>query len=175
MDVFEAMQRRRMHRRFTDEPVSEEVLAKLVHAAGLAPMGGNELVRRIIVVTDPRMVKTVRDVTPSMLANPVAIIVICTELDRAEISMGRQGRDILSLLDAGASAENIALAAPALGIGISFVRSVNDSALREVLDLPENVRQDILVGVGHPAATPSIPARRRPPVVFRDRFGEPYE
>jgi nitroreductase len=175
MDVFEAMQRRRMHRRFTDEPVSEEVLAKLVHAAGLAPMGGNELVRRIIVVTDPRMVKTVREVTPSMLANPVAIIVICTELDRAEISMGRQGRDILSLLDAGASAENIALAAPALGIGISFVRSVNDSALREVLDLPENVRQDILVGVGHPAATPSIPARRRPPVVFRDRFGEPYE
>jgi hypothetical protein len=47
--------------------------------------------------------------------------------------------------------------------------------LCEVLDLPENVRQDILVGVGHPAATPSIPARRRPPVVFRDRFGELYE
>jgi nitroreductase len=175
VDVFEAMRRRRMHRLFTDEPVSEEVLARLVQAATLAPMGGNELVRRIIVVSDPRMVKTVRDVTPSFLANAVAVIVICTDLDRAEASMGRQGREILSLLDSGAAAENIALAAPALGIGISFVRSVNDSALHEVLDLPEQVRPDILVGVGHPAPTPSPAAPRREPVVFRDTFGVPYE
>jgi nitroreductase len=175
MDVFEAMLKRRMHRRFTDEPVSDEVLAKLVHAATLAPMGGNELVRRLIVVSDPRMVKTVRDVTPSFLANPVAIIAVCTDLDRAETSMGRQGRDILSLLDAGAAAQNIALAAPALGVGISFVRCANDSALQEVLELPERVRLDILIGVGHPAPTPSPAAPRREPIVFRDRFGQSYE
>ena len=175
MDVFEAMRRRRMHRSFSGAPVSEEVLARLVKAATLAPMGGNELVRRLIVVSDPRMVKTVRDVTPSFLANPVVIIVICTDLDRAEASMGRQGREILSLLDAGAAAENVALAAPALGVGVSFVRSVNDSALGEVLELPENVRVDILIGVGHPAPTPSPAAPRREPVVFRDRFGETYE
>jgi len=174
MDVFDAMRRRRMHRRFTGEPVSDEVLAKLVQAAALAPMGGNELVRRLIVVSDPRLVKTVRDVTPSFLANAVAIIVVCTDLDRAEASMGRQGREILSLLDAGAAAENVALAAPALGVGISFVRSVNDSALREVLELPEQVRPDILIGVGHPDSTPSPAAPRRKPVVFRDRFGEPW-
>ena len=164
-----------MHRRFSDEPVSEDVLAQLVRAAALAPMGGNELVRRLIVVTDPRVVKTVRDVTPSFLANAAALIVVCTDLDRAEVSMGRQGREILSLIDAGAAAENVALAAPALGVGISFVRSVNDSALREVLELPEHVRPDILIGVGHPAATPSPAAPRRDPVVFRDRFGDPWE
>jgi nitroreductase len=138
-------------------------------------MGGNELVRRLIVVTDPRMVKTVRDVTPSFLANAVAIVVVCTDLDRAEVSMGRQGRNILSLLDSGAAAENIALAAPPLDIGICFVRSVNDSALAEVLELPTHVRVDVLVGVGHPARTPSPAAPRRPPVVFRDTFGEPWE
>jgi nitroreductase len=175
MDVFEAMRKRRMHRSFSDEAISEEVLAKLVHAAALAPMGGNELVRRLIVVSDPRVVKTVRAVTPSFLANAPALIVVCTDLDRAEASMGRQGRDILSLIDAGAAAENVALAAPALGVGVSFVRSVNDSALREVLGLPEHVRPDILIGVGHPAATPSPAAPRRDPVVFRDRFGDPWE
>jgi len=171
MEVFDAMRRRRMHRRFTDEPVSEDVLAQLVHAAALAPMGGNELVRPLIVVDDPAMVKTVRDVTPSFLANPGAMIVVCTDLERAEASMGRQGRDILSLIDAGAAAENVALAAPALGIGISFVRSVNDSALAEVLELPEHVRVDLLIGVGHPARVPSPAAPRRKPVVFRNRFG----
>jgi 5,6-dimethylbenzimidazole synthase len=171
MDVFEAMRRRRMHRRFTGEPVAADVLAKLVEAAALAPMGGNELVRRLILIDDPRWVKTVRDVTPSFLANPVAIIVVCTDLERAEASMGRQGRDILSLLDAGAAAENVALAAPALGIGISFVRCVNDSALAEVLELPAQVRVDILIGIGHPARQPSPAAPRREPVVFRNRFG----
>ena len=175
MDVFDALRKRRMHRYFTEEPVSEQVLAKLVRAAARAPMGGNELVRRLIVVTDPRLVKTLRQVTPSFLANAQAVIVVCTDLERAEVSMGRQGRDVLSLLDAGASAENVALAAPALGIGVCFVRSVNDSALREVLELPESVRPDILIGVGHPAPTPSPVAPRRQAVVYRDCYGNPWE
>ena len=163
-----------MHRSFTHETVDEEILRRLTWAGTRAPMGGAELVRRIIVVSDPAMVRTVRQVTPSFLANSPAIIVICTDLDRAETTMGRQGRDILSLLDAGAAAENIALAAPALGVGVSFVRSANDAALREVLELPEHVRPDILIGVGHPAPTPSPSPRMQKPVVFRDRFGQPW-
>ena len=164
-----------MHRAFTDEAVDEEALDRLAWAAGRAPMGGAELVRRIVVVSDPVMVRTVRQVTPSFLANAAAIILICTDLDRAEAVMGRQGRDILSLLDAGAAAENIALAAPALGLGVCFVRSANDAALREVLDLPEHVRPDILVGVGRPAPTPSPRPRMQKPIVFRDRFGQPWK
>jgi nitroreductase len=175
MDVFEALRKRRMHRVFTGEPVAEEALARLVWAAGRAPMGGNELVRRILVVADPRVVRTVRQVTPSFLANAAAVIVICTDLTRAEVSMGRQGRDVLRLLDGGAAAENVALAAPALGLGVCFVRSVNDSALREVLELPEQVRPDILIAVGHPASTPSPGPPSRAVVAFRDRFGAPWE
>jgi nitroreductase len=163
-----------MHRSFTEEPVAEQTLRRLAWAASRAPMGGAELVRRIIVVSEPAMVRTVRQVTPSFFANATAIIIVCTDLARAETAMGRQGRDILSLLDAGAAAENVALAAPALGLGVSFVRSANDAALREVLELPEDVRPDILIGIGHPAPIPSPSPRMQAPVVFRDRFGEPW-
>lgn len=163
-----------MHRAFTEEPVDEGILDRLAWAAGRAPMGGAELVRRIVVVSEPALVRTVRQVTPSFLANATAVLLICTDLDRAEAVMGTQGRDILSLLDAGAAAENVALAAPALGVGICFVRSANDTALREVLDLPEHVRPDILIGVGHPAPTPSPRPRMQRPIVFRDRFGRPW-
>lgn len=164
-----------MHRSFTAEPVDEEALSRLAWAAGKAPMGGAELVRRLIVVSDPAVARTVRQVTPSFLANAPAIVLVCTDLERAEISMGRQGRDILSLVDAGAAAENVALAAQALGLGVCFVRSANEVALREVLDLPERVRVDILVGVGHPAPTPSPGIKAPKPVVFRDRFGDPWD
>ncbi len=163
-----------MHRAFTAESVDTAVLDRLAWAAGRAPMGGAELVRRIIVVSDPAMVRTVRQVTPSFLANATAVIAICTDVDRAEAAMGTQGRDILSLLDAGAAAENIALAAPALGVGICFVRSATDVALREVLNLPDHVRPDILIGIGHPAPTTSPRPRMPTPIVFRDRFGQPW-
>src|SRR5215510_4474369 len=163
-----------MHRAFSPDPVSEEVLAELTWAATRAPMGGNELVRRIVVISDPAVVRTVREVTPSFLADSPAILLICTDLDRAEAAMGRQGRDILSLLDAGAAAQNVALAATALGLGVCFVRSVNDAALRAVLNLPANVRPDILVGIGHPSPTPSPAMRYGNPVVYRNRFGHEW-
>src|SRR5215831_12911225 len=163
-----------MHRAFSPDPVSEEVLAELAWAATRAPMGGNELVRRIVVVRDPAVVRTVREVTPSFLADSPAILLICTDLDRAEAAMGRQGRDILSLLDAGAAAQNVALAATALGLGVCFVRSVNDAALRAVLNLPANVRPDILIGIGHPSPTPSPAMRYGKPVVYQDRFGQDW-
>ena len=174
MDVREALRRRRMHRVFRPDAVSEEVLAELTWAAARAPMGGNELVRRIVVVSDPAVVRTVREVTPSFLADSPTILLICTDLDRAEAAMGRQGRDVLSLLDAGAAAQNVALAATALGVGVCFVRSVNDAALRAVLDLPANVRPDILIGIGHPSPTPSPAMRYGKPVVYRDRFGREW-
>ena len=175
VDVLEVIRTRRMHRSFTPTPVEDGALACLVWAAGKAPMGGAELVRRLVVVTDPRVVETVRQVTPSLLANAPALILICTDLERAEASMGRQGRDILSLLDAGAAAENIALAAPTLGLGVCFVRSANEAALREVLELPDSVRPDILVAVGHPASTPSPGVKAPAPIAYRDRFGTPWE
>src|SRR5262249_17070567 len=163
-----------MHRAFRPDPVSEEVLAELTWAATRAPMGGNELVRRIVVICDPAVVRTVREVTPSFLADSPAILLICTDVDRAEAPMGRQGRDILSLLDAAAAAQKVALAATALGLGVCFVRSVNDAALRAVLNLPPNVRPDILIGIGHPSPTPSPAMRYGKPVIYQDRFGQDW-
>src|SRR3982074_1702004 len=171
MDVLESIRKRRFHRAFTAEPVDEESLARLVWAAGRAPMGGAELVRGILVVTDPSVMQTVRQVTPSFLANSPAVIIICTDLDRAEASMGVQGRDVLSLVDAGAAAENMALAAVALGLATCFVRCSNDVALQEVLDIPKNVRPDVLVAVGHPAPAPSAPVKNPPAVIYRNAFG----
>ena len=48
-DVFDAMRKRRMYRHFVQEPLSEEVLQKLVYAAGRAPVARADL-RHIVVV-----------------------------------------------------------------------------------------------------------------------------
>jgi nitroreductase len=71
--------------------------------------------------------------------------------------------------------ENIALAAASLALGVCFVRSANEAALREVLELPDSLRPDILVAVGHPASTPSPGVKAPAPIAYRDRFGTPWE
>lgn len=64
-DLFELLRKRRMHRRFTGEPVPKEAIEKLVWAAGRAPAGGNVRMRNLLVVTDPAVLTTLRQVTPS--------------------------------------------------------------------------------------------------------------
>jgi nitroreductase len=170
--VLEALRRRRMHRYFDSEPLDEETLRTLAWAATRAPAGGNQPSRIVLVVVDPRLVKTVVEVTPSYIGTmPAAVIAILTDLDSAEAQMGAQGREHLSRIDAGAAAENIALAAVELGIGAYLFRSSNEAALRAVLELPQSVRVDWLAAVGIPAAQPS-PAPRAPrQTVYVDRWG----
>jgi nitroreductase len=133
-------------------------------------------VRRFLVVRDPAVLRSLAQVTPSFLARSAPlVIVLATDLEVALELGGRQNRDILSLVDSGAAAENIALAALALGLGTYFFRSSNESALRVVLQLPACVRPDILVAVGEPRPTEARRARAVPPIAFRDRFGVPWE
>jgi nitroreductase len=156
MDVLEAMRRRRTHRAFDPEPLDEETLKTLAWAATRAPAGGNQPSRYVLVVRDPRLVKTLVEVTPSYVGTmPPAVILILTDTASSEAQMGTQGRHHLSLTDAGAAAEHVALACVELGLGCYMFRCSNEAALRVVFDLPPQVRVDALCAVGRPAATPS--------------------
>jgi nitroreductase len=162
MDVLDAMRRRRMHRSFDPEPLDEPTLRTLAWAATRAPAGGNQPSRYVLVVRDPRLVKTVVEVTPSYIGTmPPAVLCILTDVTSAEAQMGIQGREQLSRTDAGAAAEHVALAAVELGLGCYMFRCSNESALRAVLNLPPEVRVEVMCAVGRPAATPS-PAVKAP-------------
>lgn len=175
MEVIEALKKRQMCRHFEQVPVKREYLEKLVYAASRAPSGGNMLVRELIVVDDPLYVRMLRGVTPSFLANSPVAIVVCTNLTKAEDVMGLQGRDILSLLDSGAAAENIALEATELGLGVSFVRSATESGVKEVLDIPKNYRVDIIVGIGIKSENRPPPMKSPKPIVHHNRFGVKWD
>jgi nitroreductase len=174
VDVLDAIRRRRMTRTFRAEPVGDAELAQLVWAASRAPQAGNMTVRRFVVVTDPGVVRTIRAVMPSFVSNAPAAIVICTDLDRVAALMGERGRDLVSHIDVGTAAENICLAATALGLGVCFAQSSTGAALRAVLDLPPNVRPDMVVQVGWPAAATRPRIHIDPPPVDRDRYGNPW-
>jgi len=172
LELAETLRKRSMCRDFDPTPVEREKLERLVYAASRAPQGGNMPVREYIVIDDSRRVKLLRGVTPSMLANPPAVLVICTDLHKALEVMGVQGRDVLSLLDAGAAAENVALQAVELGLGVSFVRSATEEAAKRVLEIPERYRIDMIIGIGYKSRDRPPPMKGWKPTVHHNTHGE---
>jgi nitroreductase len=167
-DVFRAMRKRRMHREFLPEQVDEALLERLIYAAarGPAPRAG---IRHVIVTTDPRLIRSIRQVCPGWLNNAPAMMAVCTDTRVAEQVMGASAEKGTAL-DSGAAAAYVSLAAPALELGICFVTSWPAEAVQGVLALPAHIRPDILIAIGYPVANPPKAARRFTPVVHRERF-----
>ena len=174
MDLFVAMKKRRMHRAFAPDPVPRELMEKLVYAAGRAATA-RAGIRHLIVVDDPVLMATFRQVCPGFVNNAPNAIAICTDLDVADRVGGRSGTEEVGRIDAGTAAAHLTLAAPALGLGACLVTSWTASALRAVLDAPAHIRPDILMAVGYPAATPSQAFKAPPRIVHRNAFGIPWE
>lgn len=174
LDVMEAIRHRRMHREFDSRLIPRVVLQELVWAAGRA-QHARPGVRHLVIVDDPRLMKTAREVLPGYINNSTAMMVICSNLERLEEVTGLRGVEHTSRLDSGAAAAYVALAAQRFGIGTCTVTSWADSAVRSLFDLPTHVRPDITLALGYVAVTPSpTPKGGFGPAVHLNRFGDPF-
>ena len=149
--VFEAMRTRRAVRSFSDEPVSVAQIRRIIEAARWASSAGNRRLHRFYVTRDPAKIDLVSAVGPGFYGSPPAIIVICTDLARAEASGVKDGRDESTWIDVGTAAMNMQLMAHALGLGTTPVTSVSRSGLIEALELPDRLRPELILQLGYPA------------------------
>lgn len=148
MDVETAMRRRRMHREFDDRPVPRALLERMAWAAARAQQARSG-VRNLVVVDDPVLLATARKVLPGFLNNAPAMIVHCTDLDRAAQVAGRRGVESASWIDAGAACAHLALMGQQLGLGVCVVTSWPEAAVQELFGLPAHVRPDVTMAVGY--------------------------
>ena len=166
MDIFESLKLRRMCRDYKSDPIPEEIVDRLIYAANRAPLGGNVSTRTLIVVRDRSTLRRMELISPGFSNSPPLAIAICTD----ETIAKPQDRSIATF-DAGAAAENIALAAVSLGLGAAFVKSYPEPAMKRILHLPPHIATEIIVTVGYPADH-QVPAPKAPPTpVFRESYG----
>jgi len=172
-DLFDALKKRRACRNFIPKPIPAEVLEKIVYAGHRAPTGGNIPYRFLVVVKDPEQLKILKTVAPGYFGDSTAAIVVCTDL-RVQGGISNVDADQCSLYDAGAAAENIVLAAYALGLGASFIKSYPETALRTILKLPEGCRTELIVSLGYPDPNEPPAIRKRPEgkVTYYEKYGD---
>lgn len=163
MDLFEAMRRRHSVRSFlTGADVSEEDLEKLLSCACTAPSAGNVQPWRFVVVRDPGVRRSLARAAlgQDFVAQAPVVVVVCADLQAHARAYGRRGVELYAIQDTAAAAQNILLAATALGLGSCWVGAFHEEEVARILGLPESWRPLALLPVGRPARAGSPPPKR---------------
>ena len=147
METLEAIFTRRSIRRYTKEPISQEIIQKLLEAGMSAPSACDFQPWHLIVIDDRKTL----DEIPSfhqhaaMLPETPLAILICGEPDTSRYWQQ----------DCAAASQNILLAAHALGLGAVWLglypREKRTQPMQKLLGIPENVTPLSLIAIGHPA------------------------
>jgi nitroreductase len=162
MKVFEAATKRRSIRRFKEKPVPFEVLEKCVEAARLAPSGRNRQVCAYIAINDAAILPGVFEniggsvrlppdkggPRPEQTARAYIIVLINKGLE-ADAAQRK-----ITYYDIGMAAENIMLTALEQGIGSCPVLRFDESALKAILDIPDNYDIGLVIVMGYPDESP---------------------
>lgn len=170
MDVLQAIRERRSVRKFERRPVSPEALRQLVEMGCWAPSGGNRQTWRFVIVTDERRLSALRMVSPGLIGEPPAAIVVCEDLAGSSELSGGRGASMSTTADAPLAAYAITLAAHAEQLGSCIVASFNTAAVRRLLHLPDGIVPVLIVTVGYPARAPKPPRRRTEGVCFWETY-----
>ena len=146
MEALEAILTRRSIRHYTKEPISQEMIQKLLEAGMSAPSACDFQPWQLVVINERKVLDEIPTFHPhaAMLPEAPLAILICGEQD---ISRCWQQ-------DCAAAAQNILLAAHALGLGAVwlglFPRESRVAPLRKLLGIPEAVIPLALIAIGHP-------------------------
>ena len=158
--VLDAIRTRRVVRLLLDRPTDRELLECVLDAGRWATSAGNRRPHRFVAVQDPLTLRALRAVSPGMFQRPSAVILICIDWDRvAQNQVSRNDKTLY--IDVGTAAQNMMLAAHALGLASGPVTSFSKEGVQVVLNLPQQLSPEMFVCLGHPNTSVAEKRTRR--------------
>lgn len=151
MEFMDVVTKRRSIRRYKPEPVSDDVLNKILEAARIAPSAGHRQPWHFIVVKDAPTKKQLG--VSQWAAEAPLVLVGC--VDTAIRSPP------LCYVDLAIAFEHIVLAAANFGLGTCWIgRLGRDETIKAVLSIPDHVKVVAVTPLGYPDETPDPKTRK---------------
>lgn len=171
MDAQTCILTRRSVRKFTDEPVSHELLEKVVALAAYAPSWKNTQISRYLAIEDPEVRNTIAEEYCLPGANNPNIIkgaplLVAQTFVKSRCGYERDGtfttdrEDGWQYYDCGIAAQTFCLAAHDLGLATVIMGVFDRKRLQAYLQIPEGQELMALIAVGHPSEVGPAPKRK---------------
>lgn len=164
-EVIETILNHRSVRSFEEKPLTEEQIQTIVASAQAASTSNYIQAYSIIGVTDLEKKKKLAELSgdQSYVADNGHFFVFCADLYRytiigkmenkeVEKTLESKERFMIALIDTALAAQNAALAAESMGLGICYIGGIRGhlKEVSELLELPEKVLPLFGLAVGYP-------------------------
>jgi nitroreductase len=151
MTPYEAIISKRDLRMYTDQPIPDDVMSRILQAGRMAGSAKNFESNRLIVVTDQSVqdaLAAAGDFASWIGSSAVVIGFACPD-------------DQLRLFDVGRQAQNMMIAAHAEGVGTCPVTLGHPDRARAAVGLPDDWVMPMVITLGYPVADhPDSPLKR---------------
>jgi len=180
--TIELLKSHRSIRQYTDEPIPQETVDELILAGQGAATSNFFQGTTVIQVNDEAVRAEISELAQNQAfikSAPVFFIFCadvrrstnCCEMHGDEVpkSKGSTEQFIIATVDVALMAQNVAVAAESMGLGICYIGAIrnNPAPVSELLKLPEDVYPVFGMCVGHPAQDPEIKPRLPLSVVLK--------
>ena len=153
MDFKDLIQKRRSHRKFTDEPIDGDAVKMILRAGLMSPTGHSKRAWHFIVVEDKTDLEKLADAREAgsqfLKSAALAVVVTCSPEETD-----------CWIEDCSLAAVSMQYQAEELGLGSCWTqtarRGLSDGTMatdivRGILDIPESQNVLCILGFGHPA------------------------
>lgn len=149
-------------RKYTNAPVSRELIMAVLDTVRLAPSACNKQPWKFLVLDTPEL----RDIVIRSYSRdwikeaPVCIVALGLHDEAWHRSFdGKDHTDV----DVSIAVEHLCLGAASLGLGTCWVCNFDPAIVREGLNLPDNVEPIAIIPMGYPNSDGTIPEKKRKP------------
>lgn len=173
--MLEVINNHRSIRKYSDKPVSKDILNTLFEAACRASNTGNMQTYSIVVTQSEEKKQALAPChfNQKMCTEAPVVLTICTDFNRVnkwcEQRQAVPGYDnFLSftsgMIDSMLAAQNLCVAAESLGLGICYLGTTTYTAdkIIDILELPKFVVPITTITLGYPAEIPAVQDDRLP-------------
>lgn len=172
MDVVELLKGHRSIRKFTDEPISDEMVSEIMSAGLAAATSSNLQGATVIRVRNAETRAAIATLAggQTYVETAAAFFVWCADLHRSavacemgggELSAGMTEHFVIAAVDCALAAQNAVVAAESLGLGICYIGGIRNDPqqMAELLELPEQVFPVFGLCLGWPDQDPELKPR----------------
>ncbi|MDX1464532.1 MAG: oxygen-insensitive NADPH nitroreductase [Halomonas sp.] len=170
--TIELLKSHRSIRKFTDQPVSRELLEELIRAGQAAATSSHVQAYSVIHVTNPTNREMIAELAggQAYVATCGAFLVFCADMKRptdaaerteARVVRGMTEQLLVASVDTALMAQNVAVAAESEGLGICYIGGIRNDPQRvsDLLGLPDHVFPLFGMCLGYPAHQPDVKPR----------------